>query len=147
MKYTKPNGKEGTLIIGDYPIVTLSVARRKRDEAKTLLLDNLDPMEEKKKAKIVAQRAALLFETVALQWHADMSRRWTERHAKTVMSRLGTHVFPLITAVSSWWPLTLVVEREHGIRYGSVPGERPDRIAHHTPTPPASGEGYPSSNR
>ena len=96
LKYTKPNGKEGTLIIGNYPIVTLSVARRKRDEAKALLLDNLDPMEEKKKAKIVAQRAALLFETVALEWHADMSRRWTEGHAKTVMSRLRTHVFPLI---------------------------------------------------
>jgi integrase len=96
LKYTKPSGKEGTLIIGNYPIVTLSVARRKRDEAKALLLDNLDPMEEKKKAKIVAQRAALLFETVALEWHADMSRRWTEGHAKTVMSRLRTHVFPLI---------------------------------------------------
>ncbi len=96
LKYTKPSGKEGTLIIGNYPIVTLSVARRKRDEAKALLLDNLDPMEEKKKAKIVAQQAALLFETVALEWHADMSRRWTEGHAKTVMSRLRTHVFPLI---------------------------------------------------
>lgn len=88
MKYTKPNGKEGTLIIGNYPIVTLSVARRKRDEAKALLLDNLDLMEEKKKAKIVAQRAALLFETVALEWHADMSRRWTEGNAKTVIAAL-----------------------------------------------------------
>jgi hypothetical protein len=39
LKYTKPSGKEGTLIIGNYPIVTLSVARRKRDEAKALLLD------------------------------------------------------------------------------------------------------------
>lgn len=95
LKYTKPSGKEGTLIIGNYPIVTLSVARRKRDE-EALLLDNLDPTEEKKKAKIVAQRAALLFETVALEWHADMFRRWTEGHAKTVMGRLRTHVFPLI---------------------------------------------------
>lgn len=96
LRYFKPSGKEGTLIIGNYPIVTLAVARRKRDEAKALLLDNLDPMEEKKKAKVAAQRAALLFETVALAWHTEMSRRWTEGHAKTVMSRLRTHVFPLL---------------------------------------------------
>ncbi len=31
------------------------------------LLDNLDPMEEKQKAKIAAQRVSLLFETVALE--------------------------------------------------------------------------------
>ena len=74
----------------------MAVARTKRDEAKALLLDNLDPMEEKQKAKIAAQRASLLFETVALEWHVEMSRRWTESHAKTVLSRLRTHVFPLI---------------------------------------------------
>ncbi|WP_428842595.1 integrase arm-type DNA-binding domain-containing protein [Pseudomonas juntendi] len=55
MRYFKPSGKEGTLIIGKYPIVSLAVARTKRDEAKALLLDNLDPMEEKQKAKIAAQ--------------------------------------------------------------------------------------------
>lgn len=96
LRYFKPNGKEGTLIIGKYPIVSLAVARTKRDEAKDLLLDNLDPMEEKQKAKIAAQRASLLFETVALEWHVEMARRWTEGHAKTVLSRLRTHVFPLI---------------------------------------------------
>lgn len=71
----------------------MAVARTKRDEAKALLLDNLDPMEEKQKAKIAAQRASLLFETVALEWHVEMSRRWTEGHANTVLSRLRTHVF------------------------------------------------------
>lgn len=85
--YVTPSGKEGTLIIGKYPIVSLAVARTKRDEAKALLLDNLDPMEEKQKAKIAAQRASLLFETVALEWHVEMSRRLTEGHAKTVLSR------------------------------------------------------------
>ncbi len=96
LRYFKPNGKEGTLVIGKYPIVSLAVARTKRDEAKALLLDNLDPMEEKQKVKIAAQRASLLFETVALEWQAEMCRRWTEGHAKTVLSRLRTHVFPLI---------------------------------------------------
>lgn len=66
LRYFKPSGKEGTLIIGNYPIISLAVARTKRDEAKALLIDNIDPMEEKKKAKLAAQRASLLFETVAL---------------------------------------------------------------------------------
>ncbi len=67
LRYYKPSGKEGTLIIGNYPIISLAVAGTKRDEAKALLLDNLDPMEEKKKAKLAAQRASLLFQTVALE--------------------------------------------------------------------------------
>lgn len=51
------------------------------------------------------------------------------------------------TAVSAWYRLTLVVEHEHGIRYGAVPVRRPDRVAYHTPTPPSSGKDYPSSSR
>ena len=38
LRYFKPSGKEGTLIIGNYPIISLAVARTKRDEAKALLL-------------------------------------------------------------------------------------------------------------
>ncbi len=48
LRYFKPSGKEGTLIIGNYPIISLAVARTKRDEAKALLIDNLDPMEERR---------------------------------------------------------------------------------------------------
>ena len=51
LRYFKPNGKKGTLIIGNYLIVPLAVARRKRDEAKALLLDNLDPMEGRRKPR------------------------------------------------------------------------------------------------
>lgn len=82
LRYFKPSGKEGTLIIGNYPIISLAVARTKRDVAKALLIDNLDPIEEKKNAKLAAKRTYLLFETVALEWHAEMSRRWTEGHAR-----------------------------------------------------------------
>jgi hypothetical protein len=36
-------GKQKTLAIGVYPTVTLKHAREKRDEAKRLLADNIDP--------------------------------------------------------------------------------------------------------
>jgi hypothetical protein len=86
LRYFKPSGKEGTLIIGKYPIVSLAVARTKRDEAKALWLDNLDPMEEKQKAKIAAQRASLLFETVALEWHVEMSRRFANLRTAAILT-------------------------------------------------------------
>lgn len=41
LRYFEPNGKESTLTIGKYLIVSLAVARTKRDEAKALLLDTL----------------------------------------------------------------------------------------------------------
>lgn len=51
------------------------------------------------------------------------------------------------TAVSTWYRRILVVEHQHGIRYGTLPGWRPDRVAYHPPASPASGEDYPNSNR
>lgn len=39
-----------------------------------------------------------------------------------------------------------MVEYEQGIRYGTIPVRRPDRIAHHAPTTYPSGKDYPSSN-
>jgi integrase len=39
-----PTGKQKTLSFGPYPLTTLAKARERRDEAKTLLLDGIDPM-------------------------------------------------------------------------------------------------------
>ncbi|MDQ0124403.1 integrase [Pseudomonas lini] len=96
MKYYKPSGKEGIIVFGDYPVVTLASARKKREEARALLAEGLDPIEQKQKAKTVAQREGLRFEEVALAWHAEMSRKWAPGHSTTVMSRLKTHVFPFL---------------------------------------------------
>lgn len=41
MKYIKPNGKEDLLVFGDYPHVTLRMARSSRDEAKDLLAQGI----------------------------------------------------------------------------------------------------------
>ena len=37
-------------------------------------------------------------ESVALGWHTEMSAKWAPDYSKTVMSRLKTHLFPLIGA-------------------------------------------------
>ncbi|GGY56659.1 tyrosine-type recombinase/integrase [Parvularcula lutaonensis] len=51
------SGKEKTLSIGQYPVITLAQAREKRLEAKRTLADGLDPSTEKRPAKDAAVRA------------------------------------------------------------------------------------------
>src|SRR3546814_3160766 len=51
------DGKEKLLSIGKYPLITLAIAREKRNEAKLLLDQGKDPAEDKKQQK--RQRAAL----------------------------------------------------------------------------------------
>jgi hypothetical protein len=47
-------GKQKTLAIGVYPTVTLKHAREKRDEAKRLLADNIDPSTQRRLEKLAA---------------------------------------------------------------------------------------------
>ncbi|MFY0634066.1 MAG: tyrosine-type recombinase/integrase [Vannielia sp.] len=55
MKY-RYRGKEKLLSFGPYPLVGLKDARLKRDQARLLLLDGLDPSEEKKLERIRRDR-------------------------------------------------------------------------------------------
>lgn len=51
MKYRRPSDKkEDRLAFGVWPTVTLAQARAKRDEAKKLLVQGIDPKAEKKEA-------------------------------------------------------------------------------------------------
>ena len=65
-------GKRKTLSFGAYPAVSLKDARRKRDKAKELLANDIDPGAQKKAAKEEAEAAAreqaLTFAVVAREW-------------------------------------------------------------------------------
>ncbi|QXB05513.1 integrase arm-type DNA-binding domain-containing protein [Providencia rettgeri] len=87
-------GKEKTLALGLYPGVSLSEARLKRDEARKLIADGIDPCEQKRVAK-AASDANLSFETIARQWHAS-NKKWSESHSEKVLKSLESHVFPYI---------------------------------------------------
>lgn len=68
MDYTYAQRRK-TLAIGVYPVVSLAQARRIRDEAKSLLADNTDPMAAKRERKRAAVDAAdSTFESVARAW-------------------------------------------------------------------------------
>ena len=64
------NDKEKLLSFGEYPIVSLKDARTKRNEAKKLLADGIDPGKRKKDMKNAALLAeANTFEHVVREWH------------------------------------------------------------------------------
>ena len=69
MKY-RFGGKEKRLSFGMYPLVSLADARKKRDKAKKLLVDGIDPAEIKKIEKM-AQKMGMenSFESIAREWH------------------------------------------------------------------------------
>ncbi len=62
-------GKQKTLALGVYPDVSLLNARERREEARKLLTDGIDPGENKKAQKAAKQGlAANSFEVIANEW-------------------------------------------------------------------------------
>jgi len=89
--------KQKMLAFGSYPSLSLAEARQRRDDAKKLLANGVDPGEFKKIHK--ASQTALIensFESVAREWHLKSSGSWSEVHAKTLLDRLEKDVFPYL---------------------------------------------------
>lgn len=109
LRYVKPDVREGLTSFGNYPVIGLADARRKHLEVKRMLADGIDPIVTKHQAKAEAVIKGRTFESVALDWHTEMSAKWAPGHSKTVMSRLKTHVLPLIgaRAIVDLAPVTL----------------------------------------
>lgn len=94
MKY-RFGGKEKLLSFGAYPDVPLIRAREKRDEARRLLADGIDPGENRKVQK--AARVALAansFEVIGREWFAKMKPEWVDSHADKILARLERDIFP-----------------------------------------------------
>lgn len=88
-------GKEKRLALGVYPAVTLAHARTRRDDARKLLANGVDPSEikqtQKKQNKIAIENS---FEAIAREWHALNTPRWTANHAYDVLRSLEKEIFP-----------------------------------------------------
>jgi len=87
--------KRKVIALGTYPIVSLADARQRREDAKKLLSNGIDPSEVKKakKAAIITE-AENSFEVVAREWHGRFSTQWSPGHSATIMDRLVRDVFP-----------------------------------------------------
>lgn len=88
-------GKRKTLALGVYPDVTLKEARGKRDEARKLIANGVDPVHHRKVTKVRrTEQAANNFEVVAREWITNNNHIWTEGHSKTIIRRLELNIFP-----------------------------------------------------
>jgi hypothetical protein len=88
-------GKEKLLALGVYPEVTLSEARTKREAARKLLSQGIDPSaekQEKKRENIAA--AANTFEAVAIEWAEVKANTWSAGHKELTMRTLAQDAFP-----------------------------------------------------
>jgi integrase len=95
LKY-RYEGKEKLLSLGKYPEIGLADARQRREDARKLLAQDLDPALVRKAQKQAKTEETETFEVIAREWHTKFSPTWAPRHAVTVMSRLEHDMFPWI---------------------------------------------------
>lgn len=92
-------GQEKRLVFGLWPDVSLKQARQRRDDARAMVADGVDPGEKRKQDTAALAEAqavqAATFELVAREWHAAQVRTWSEGHAIKVLSTMEQHLFPV----------------------------------------------------
>ncbi len=90
-------GKEKRLSLGVYPDISLKNARDRRDDARKLVANAVDPAEHRKAEKATnTEQAANSFEVIAREWFAKHSTNWVPSHADRIIRRLERDIFPWI---------------------------------------------------
>lgn len=96
LKYRFDN-KEKRISLGVYPDISLKDARDRRDEARKLLANGVDPSENRKAIKSTRMdRAANSFEVVGREWFAKYSPTWASNHGIRIIRRFERDIFPWI---------------------------------------------------
>ena len=96
LKY-RYNDKEKRLSLGSYPIISLSDARKLRDDAKKLLANGVDPGDEKKARKAAkAESCANSFEAIAREWCNKFFPNLSKSNTDKIKARLENDLFPWI---------------------------------------------------
>ncbi|RKG39932.1 tyrosine-type recombinase/integrase [Acinetobacter sp. WCHAc060007] len=95
-KYTL-NGKEGTISFGEYPIVSLAEARKKKDESKVLLKDDINPVDDKKKKKIEAVTSTTnTFKAVAEEYALEQMKYKSEDYVEQFKRSMRKDIYKVI---------------------------------------------------
>ncbi|MDM9556783.1 tyrosine-type recombinase/integrase [Pseudomonas asiatica] len=89
-------GKAKMLGLGTYPAVTLAHARERRDAARKLLSQGIDPSAYKQQEKAAAATQALTLESLAREWYDYNQPRWAPATASKALQYLESDIFPVI---------------------------------------------------
>ncbi len=90
-------GKPKLISFGTYDNVSLAEARKRRDEAKAMLANGINPSDARRAEKLSLQFSTEnTFEAVAREWHASKLSTWSEGYAKEVIRYLEKEIFPFL---------------------------------------------------
>ena len=90
--YTK---KRANISFGPYPSLTLTKARKRRDDAKELLAQNIDPKGHRDEAaKAERQQHAQILEEVAQRWLEVKRSKVSDDYAGDIWRSLELHILP-----------------------------------------------------
>ena len=104
-------GKSKTISFGTYPEISLAQARDRRESARKLLAQGIDPSENRKAVKAANEELlANSFESIAREWHKKQveNSEWSAEHSETIMTRMEKDMFPHIGAK----PITEVTAKD-----------------------------------
>jgi integrase len=91
------DGKRKTLSLGAYPDVALADARNKRDDARKLIANEVDPCETKKASKASKKNSlSNSFEVIAREWLSTKMQTKSDGYQKNVLRRFELYLFPWI---------------------------------------------------
>jgi integrase len=92
-------GREKLMSIGKYPLVTLAEARVRRDEARKMLANGIDPMEKRKQEK-TEERAQTegSFQKIASLWLEHWADGKSPRHVEYTRRRMEMDILPVLGA-------------------------------------------------
>jgi Arm DNA-binding domain len=87
-------GKRRTLALGVYPDVSLSSARARREDARSLLAKDIDPSVAKKATKRASKLVSEnTFEALARDWIANRRNKLSPRYSALILAWLEANVF------------------------------------------------------
>lgn len=138
--------------MGVYPDVSLADARERREEARRLVANGIDPSIQRKAVKAATlEKAGNSLEVVAREWFQKQKATWAKSHADKIILRLENDIFPWlgkrpiseVTAKELLATLNRVVDREAvesatassrtAVRYSGTPS--PPGVPRGTPRP------------
>ncbi|NCB23850.1 MAG: DUF4102 domain-containing protein, partial [Deltaproteobacteria bacterium] len=118
-------GRERRISLGTYPSTSLREARKRRDEAKELLAQGLDPSAQRQAEKEAVKRQqkaeAQTFKAVALQWWASYGPTLAERTRDRTQRYLDQDILPALgdKPVASIMPADILAVAAPAERRGS----------------------------
>jgi hypothetical protein len=97
-------GRARQMGLGSAELISLGDARRKRDDARRLLLDGIDPIEARRSARQARQLAvveAVSFKQAAMGYMSAHEAGWrNERHARQWPESLELYAYPVLGTLS-----------------------------------------------